>query len=150
MSTLNTKVDITFNHSWYLIMAIPLFLLSMELRLFPFRLKFMCLNGVAVEVQWENFKFSPIDFFYFCYIEIWNGSPLVQLHWLLNGCVMNFFWPCSLQIYFCFVYSQINIYLFLFRLHLLPLLLPSDTLATYWWKYVVFLWQNGLPMRLLN
>jgi hypothetical protein len=43
--------------------AIPLFLLSMELRLFPFRLKFMCLNGVAVKVKWENFKFSPIDFF---------------------------------------------------------------------------------------
>jgi hypothetical protein len=37
----------------------------MELRLFPFRLKFVCLNGVAVEVEWENLKFSSIDFFYF-------------------------------------------------------------------------------------
>jgi hypothetical protein len=57
-------------------MAIPLFLLSMELRLFPFRLKFMCSNGVAVEVQWENFKFSPIDFFYFF---LWIFE--MGLHW---------------------------------------------------------------------
>jgi hypothetical protein len=33
--------------------AIPLFLLPVELRLFSFRLKFMYLNGVAVEVKWE-------------------------------------------------------------------------------------------------
>jgi hypothetical protein len=35
---------------------------SMKLRLFPFRLKFMCLNGVAVEVIRENLK--SIDFFF--------------------------------------------------------------------------------------
>jgi hypothetical protein len=32
----------------------------MEISLFPFRLKLMCLNGGAVEVKWENLKFSPI------------------------------------------------------------------------------------------
>jgi hypothetical protein len=57
--------------------AIPLFLLSMELRLFPFRLKFMCLNGGAVEVEWENLKFSSIDFFYF--FSQWRFE--MGLHW---------------------------------------------------------------------
>jgi hypothetical protein len=52
----------------------------------------MCWNGIAVEVKWKNLKFSPIGFFS---MEIWNGSPLVQLNWLFNGCVMIFFWPCS-------------------------------------------------------
>jgi hypothetical protein len=31
-------------------------------------------------------------------MEIWNGSPLVQLHWIFNGSVMNFIWPCSFDI----------------------------------------------------
>jgi hypothetical protein len=46
------------NHS----KPIPVFLIPMELRLFPFQLKFMYLNEVAVEVYRENLKFSPIDF----------------------------------------------------------------------------------------
>jgi hypothetical protein len=63
----------------------------------PFRLKFMCLNGVAVEVKSENLKFNPNGFFLFFFsMEIWNGSLLVQLHWLFNYIqwVINFFLPC--------------------------------------------------------
>jgi hypothetical protein len=78
------------NHQW----PIPIFSISMFFLLFPFLLKFMCLNGVEVEVKWENLSALLIFFLLFFSMEIWNGSPLVQLHWILKRCVMNFFWPC--------------------------------------------------------
>jgi hypothetical protein len=67
----------------------------MELRLFPFRLKFMCLNGVAVEVKWKNLKFSPIDFFLnFSLNEdlkwFFIGSTTLNMQWV---CIK--FWTCS-------------------------------------------------------
>jgi hypothetical protein len=34
---------------------------------------------------------APLILFTFFSMEIWNGSPLVQLYWIFNGCVMNFF-----------------------------------------------------------
>jgi hypothetical protein len=92
ISTLNTRVDITFSQSWYLMRAIPKFFFSMELHLFPFLLKFMCLNGVVVEVKWENLKFSPIDFFYFYsngdlkWISIGSTTLIIQwLQWIFFG-----------------------------------------------------------------
>jgi hypothetical protein len=57
--------------------AIHLFLLLVELRLFSYRLKFMYLNGVAVEVKWEILKFSPIHFVYFFFQ--WRLE--MGLHW---------------------------------------------------------------------
>jgi hypothetical protein len=48
------EVDLTHLINDNLMTTIPLFLLSMELRLFPFQLIFMCLNGVVVEVKWKN------------------------------------------------------------------------------------------------
>jgi hypothetical protein len=109
ISTSNTRVDITFNHSWnsknifkFLKYIISIHFLQMnnhlktnsfiffstELRLFPFRLKFMCVNGVAVEVKWENLIFISIDFFtiFFNGDSKWASiaSTTLNIQWVCN------------------------------------------------------------------
>jgi hypothetical protein len=53
----------------------------------------MCLNGVAVEVKWENLK--SIDFFYFFFVNgdlkwVSIDSTTLVIQWVYK----DFFWQC--------------------------------------------------------
>jgi hypothetical protein len=56
----------------------------MELGLFPFALRFMCLNGVAVVVKWENLKFNPIFFSKGDLKWVSIGSTTLNIQWVCN------------------------------------------------------------------